>query len=319
VVAGLLAAAAVLALLGPGFSAHLRSLTSYVLAPLGDTGMYLATSIESRVGRLGRRAVSPAEVRRLLAANEELKARLNAVEGELARLIRRRRTMRALYGAIPYAQWELIPALVVGRDSLSYGQTRLLNVGRSDGAALGAGVTTRRLLTDRSKRLPQNVATISATALVGRVMDAGRFTARLQTVTDPAFEVPAKIRRVIDPSNPRKITVTVGGAGLQVLTPANNVRIPVLARGDGRGGLIVRDVNAYHNIRPGDLLVTAGDDAFLPVQVRIGKVVEVIDDPRRRGLFVSLRVAPSANLSTLREVYIVVPATASQVDRKAPR
>jgi len=226
--------------------------------------------------------------------------------------------MRALYGAIPYAQWELIPAVVVGRESLPYGRTRLLNAGLSQGAAVGAGVTTRRLLTDRSKRLPRNVATISATALVGRVIDAGRFTARLQTVTDPGFEVAAKIRRVIDPANPRKITVTAGGAGEQVLTPANNVRIPVQARGDGRGKMLVRDVNAYHNIRPGDLLVAAGDDAFLPVQARIGKVVEVIDDPRRRGLFVSLRVAPSADLAALREVYIVVPATAFKADREAP-
>jgi len=72
VLAGLLAAAAVLALLGPRSSARLRSLASYVLAPLGDTGMYLATSIESRAGRLGRRAVSPVKYQRLLETNEEL-------------------------------------------------------------------------------------------------------------------------------------------------------------------------------------------------------------------------------------------------------
>ena len=178
--AGLLAAAGGCSLLGPGFSAWLRGLVGPVLAPLGEGGMYLTTTIERRTERLGQRAVSPGEAQRLMESNAELERRLTAAEGEWARLLAQQQQMQRLYGVIPYGQWELIPARVVAVDSLPYGQTRLLNVGRSRGAAPGESVTTRRLLTDRSKRLPAGVAAIAASALAGRIVEAGPFTAQMQ-------------------------------------------------------------------------------------------------------------------------------------------
>ena len=319
ITAALLAGAAVVALLGPEFSGRLRGLTGCVLAPFGDGGMYLATAIKSRANDMGRRGLSPAEARRLREINEQLLGRLHAAEGQLDRLLRRQETLRRLYNSIPYAQWELIPAQVVGADALGYGQMRVLNAGQAQGAAAGARVTTRRLLTDRSKALPSRLATISATALVGEVIDAGRFTAQLRLITDQGFQVRAEVRRIIKANKPRTITVIQGDAAEQVLTKANNAKIPVQAAGDGRGHLIARDVNAYHNILPGDWVVTLADSEFLPAEIPIGKVIEVIDDPKRRGLFVSLRIKPVANLPALREVYIVVPAGLSPSDKETVR
>ena len=54
----------------------------------------------------------------------------------------------------------------------------------------------------------------------------------------------------------------------------------------------------------------AGDDAFLPVEARIGVVVEVGDDAKRKGLFQWVRIRPAADLASLRKVYVVVPAGA---------
>jgi len=308
VLTAMLAAAGLCALLGPGFSGRLRSAVGSVLAPLGDGGMYLATSVESRGETIGQRGLSPQEARRLADTNDRLRRSLATLEAENARLIGERGELSRLYGAIPYGQWELVPARVVAADSLPYGRSRLINAGRSRGAAADEAVTTRSLLTDRSKALPPNLAAITGSALAGRIVEAGAFTARLQLVIDRGFRTRARVHRAVDG---RRITVMEGGlATEQPLSGDRNRAIPVEARGDGTA-LLVEDVNAYHAIAPGDWLMTPGDDAFLPAQVPIGRVIEVIDDPKRRGLFVSLRVEPAADLDILREVYLVVPATTS--------
>ncbi len=308
VLAGMLVGAVIFALLGPDVSARVRRVANSVLTPFGDVGMYMTTAFKTHSG-LGREVMSPAEIRRLKEVNKELQGRLRAVEGELERLIRRQSALRDLYARIPYAQWELIPARVVAADSLPYGQMRVLNVGKYRGAVTGVLVTTRRALTDRSKALPRGLAVMSTAALVGEVVDAGRFTAQLRLITDQGFRISARIRR--DLGIARKITVTDGPAEAQPLTRANNRLIDVQAVGSGAGGLIVKDVNAYHNIVRGDWLETSGEDASLPVRIPIGRVVEVIDDPQRTGLFVSLRIEPFVDLPALREVYIVVPAGAA--------
>lgn len=314
---GLLGAAVVLSVLGPGVSRMLRGVANSVLAPFGEGGMYMATTIEGRAGELSQRAISPAEARRLAEVNRELRGRLQAVEGELGRMVRQQTTLRNLYTQIPYGQWELIPARVVAVGSLPYGQVRVVAGAR--GAAAGAQVTTRRLMTDRSKRLPSALATISATALVGELTSAGAFTAELRLITDKSFETPAKILRVIDPDNPRKITVTKGEEAIErPLTPSDPI-IDVWAQGDGADGMIVREASAYDNIRVGDWLLTSGAGRKLPARIRIGRVVEVTRETERRGLFVSLRIAPHADLGALREVYIVLPVglarTPSETDR----
>jgi len=311
--AGMLLAAAIIAILGPTTSERIRGAANSVLAPFGDGGMYLTTSLRQQAGYLGRRAISPVEARRLAEKIEELRGRTRVLEGEIARLLQEKELLGRLYGQMPYEQWEFIPARVVGADALPYGDTLVLNAGRKQGAVPGAAVTIRRLLTDRSKALPPGLATISSAAtLVGRILDASAFTARLQLVTDKDFSIRAKILRVLDPDNPRMITATGAEAQETLLTPSNNPLIDVLATGDGAGGLVVEDVYAHEQVRPGDWLVTAGDDAFLPVQVYIGKVAEVTDDAKRRGLFVSLRVEPQADLAGLWRVYVVLPLAAGQ-------
>lgn len=328
---GLLAASAVCSLLGPEFSGHLRGAANYVLTPFGDAGMYLTTSLKKRASRIGRPAVSPDEAARLAEANEQLRRRINAVEEELVRYLRRDMTLDRLYGPIPYAQWQLIPARVVGGDALPYGKTRVVNAGSSRGVAAGAQVTTRVLSTDRSKALPEGMAAvsqlpaelanISPAALVGRIARTSAHTARCRLITDRNFRINARIRRVIDRDNPRTITVRSGDAMEATLTELNNMPIDVAAVGDGRGGMIVSDVYAYDNVREGDWLVTAGGDAFLPAEIQIGKVAAVEHDPERRGLFVSLTIVPSADLEVVRDVYIVLPVAlaADQAQKGGPQ
>lgn len=341
----LLTAAVVSSLLGPDVSGWLRSATGFVITPFGDAGMYLATSLNRKVGTFGRRAVSSVEADRLAEENARLRRRLGAIEGELARQLRRQAAVDHLYGPIPYAQWRLIPARVVAADALDYGKVRLVNAGSRQGVAGGALVTSRQLITDRSKalpdglaavaelprdqsdntagaragagergrafagRLPKNLDEVAGAVLVGRITRTGAHTARLRLVSDRHFLINAMIRRVINPASPRTITLTGRDAQEVLLTERNNAPIDVVAVGDGALGLTVTGVYALDNVLPGDVLVTSGADGLLPAEVRIGTVTEVTDDPERRELFVNLKVAAAADLAAVRDVYVVVPVT----------
>jgi len=313
----LLAASAVLALLGPGPSGWLRGVAQVVLAPLGDGGMYLTTAFESHASESAMRPISPAEAKRYQEEIRRLGGQVHGVTQEYLRAKRRLEDVqgiRGLYGPIRDLPCELIPARVVGADSLPYGSTREINAGGADGAGPGAMVTTRKLITDRSKALlpaklraitaVQRLHTVAGSVLVGQLVATGRFTARLQLVTDRGFEMPARIRRIIDPADPRTIKTATAS---EKLTKRNNTPIDITVRGDGAGGLVVREVKADHNIRPGDWLVTNGGDDFLPVEVRIGTVVKVVDHSERPNWHVTVHAAPAVDLSAVRNVYIVLP------------
>lgn len=308
----LIALSVLSSLLGNGLADRLRAALHPIFAPLGDAGMYLATAFREHVHSLSGPSLTPAEAQKLIDANRELEGRLLSVERELADRIQRQQEMHTimsqLFGPVQDLPCELISARVVAADSLPYGRRNVLNVGRRQGAEPGVSVTTLRVLTDRSKALPANLAAITQAALVGRLTETGAFTARLQLVTDMGFKTPARIRRIVKPGVRRTVTiVSPSGASDVILTPEIENRYPVKveARGNGVDRLIVEGVSALHNVQKGDFLVTSGDDPFLPAEIRIGEVVSVVDAEQPN--FVTLRVQPHADLATLREVYIVVP------------
>lgn len=306
VLAILLGGSVLTAFMGPAFSARLRSMASYALAPLGDGGMYLATALKEHTRDIGQRAVSPAEARRLREERDSLVAQVRELHRQqdiLRRQIGEIQGIHRSYHPVDDAPYELVPARVVASDSLPYGDTRLLNVGRRSDVRGGDVVTT--VVTDRAKALPPRLAAITGSLLVGRLRETSAFTARLELVTDRAFKSPAYLVR--DPARPRQIIVTEGDAQSAPLTEANNLPIwcPEI-QGDGEGGILIRSVKKYHNIQPGDWVETTGL-GHPPFRIRIAKVTDVQEDPTHRGLFVNVRAQPLADLGSLREVYVVVP------------
>jgi len=318
--AGMLAFSVLTSLMGPRASGPLREAAQYILTPFGDAGMHVAVSFNSRLDELGRRSISQDEVTQLIEENERLQRKASALAVEIRRMLQQRKSEDHLYGPVPYAQWRLVPARVVAVDALPYQPALTVNAGNNQGVGRGALVTKRRLITDRSKSLPELLPAIaelpvplgetSGAVLVGRIVGTGAHTATLRLVIDNGFRIGARIRRVIDPVSPRTITLTTGEAKETLLTDQNNAPIDVVAAGDGRGRLIVKDVYAYDNVRVGDVLVTSGGEGLLPAEIHIGTVDEVSDDPERKGLFVHLVVSPAADTMTLRDVYIVVPVGA---------
>jgi len=299
----------VVTLLGPAAAGRLRGvmqLLSLPFAPFSDVGMYLTSGIKAHTAPAEE--LSDEQARQLQRENEDLRRRVNTLETHV-QLARRaftngKQVFSSLFGPSDDTPVRLIAAHVLAADSLPYGWTRVVNVGERGGAAVGMYVTQRRVLTDRSKRLPENLAVLSGTALAGRLSESGAFTARLQMVTDKAFAIRAQVRRVINPRQPRMVRV---GARLAPLRAEYNTPVEVFARGDGTTGLIVREVNKIHNILPGDALQTRPTIGSLPVAVDIGTVVKVVDDDEHPGRL-TLHVRPSVDPASLREVFIVVPA-----------
>jgi len=301
----LLAASVVTSVVGQSVSRPLRDFVRLAWAPLGDAPMYVTTAFERRISPSPD--LTDQDVRGLVEDNRRLRAQLLELSRAYEAYLRQDELKQYLYGRMPGFPCELIDARVVGADALPYGDGRLLSAGASSGVALQAAVTTRELLTDRAKALPHGLAVISTSALVGRIVEAGAFTARAQLLTDAGFGTPAQVFRIVDPRRPRQVKIVQpSAAAVAPLTAENNHLIPVWAQGDGKGGLVVRDVSENHNVLPGDWLITPRDDRFLPAGVRIGEVTEVTPDPRHVGV-VTLRVRPHADLESLREVYVVVP------------
>jgi len=293
VLVALLLAAAGLIAAGPGLAGWLRGLVAPALAPLGDGGVWLASSFRAAAGAGGADAA-----RRRAAELEDELGELRAQRGywrsradEYAQSLRDMRAFRRLYsdrfGRVPDLPADLIPARVVAADALPYGRGRVVNAGGRRGVRPGQPVTTRRARTNRRKELlPPKLRAITPTALAGIVTETGPLTARIRLVTDRAFRMPARVyARWAGQQEPRCVVAEI--------------------RGDGPGGLVLPDVKAGQGIRPGDEVVTQ-PDALLPIEVRIGEVTEVVPQPKHPK-FVTVRVRPYAELDTLRRVYIVAP------------
>ena len=298
---------------GSWVSDPLRRATQFVLAPLGDAPMYAATRIEARLHRQAAPRLSDADAEQLQAENRYLRrlsdhwqAQSEAFERQAQRLA----NFQRMYGPTVDLSCELIPAHVVGAGSLPYDRTRELSGGLRQGIRSGAAVTVREIATNRSKALPPKLAVVNESSLVGRIVDSGAFTARLQLVTDRGFQVSARIRRVIVPGRSRTVTITEGGLPRTTqLTPENNTPIDdVLAVGDGANMVVVPDVKAYYKVEAGDLLWASAEKEYLPVDIYIGKVekVELNEKDSRR---VTVYVRPYADVANVRDVFIISPLT----------
>jgi cell shape-determining protein MreC len=304
VLIGLLVVSAAMALGGRRLADPLRGLTHFAMAPLGHPLTYLAGEARQRVANVGVQSLSPSEVRQLQDENQALAAQVERLAGELRDSYDRLATVqglsRKLYGAAMDFPCELIPSRVVGAGTVPYSRSRVIT-GASADVPAGAGVTTRNLLTDRTKSLPAGLAVINAEALVGRVSESGQYTAVVQLVTDARFELWGRVWR--NPNIRREIIV---GAQRQPLGDRNNKPVDVHVRGTGGDSMVARQVALAHNIQAGDWLMTRGDDAFLPADVLVGTVADVTKDLQNPGM-VTLHVRPAAAVENLQDLYIVVP------------
>jgi len=308
VLAVLLLVSAVGSLLGSVVADPLRGLARMAIEPAGDGGMYLATAVQKRLSDAGESYISQDDAQTLAEENDSLRRQLEKVTRELLTAQRHTQTIQGiqsrLYGPTRETPNELIPARVVGGDSLPYSDTMIINAGAGQGAGVGQFVTTRVVITDRNRALPARLAVITASHLVGRLTETDAFSSRVQLITDREFQVPVQIRRIADR---RRITALSDGRPAEENLRPAHPDIEAVAQGDGARGMVIPRVKALHKIRPGDVVLTRASDGYIGTEVPVGRVVQVDDDPKKPGLFVTLRVQPFADLDSLRDVYVIVP------------
>jgi rod shape-determining protein MreC len=128
---------------------------------------------------------------------------------------------------------------------------------------------------------------LDANGVMGKVIQVGPLTSRVLLVNDPHSGVPVQITR-------------------------NGMR--AIAVGDAyTGKLRLANIPQTADIRNGDALITSGLGEHYPEGYPVGQVTSVIKDP---GLqFVTITVAPSAQLDRSRQVLLVWPNKILQVKK----
>lgn len=117
---------------------------------------------------------------------------------------------------------------------------------------------------------------IDSSGLLGQIVETSAFTSRVLLITDSSHSVPVRALR-------------------------NDVR--AIATGDGKDGLVLKDIPATLDIRTGDHLVTSGLGGRFPPGYPVGEVDSVVvqgDAP-----FARATVRPAAALDRSRQVLVV--------------
>ena len=295
-----------------GVSNYLRGRLDLILSPLADGGTYVTTTLRGRASSTLHWRPGSAEVARAFpdpdAAVEEVASfwrhRMELQRDLYAQDLIQRGLMKGFYERYADFPCELIPARVVASNAVPYEQGRTIQAAE---LPAGAMVTTRELYTGVDSPLPEKLAVLSTTGLVGQIASSEQFTARLRLVTDRGFKLPAQIVR--DPSIERRVIVPGLGGGQSVpLTPANNAPIDVTIKGDGARGVVIDDVPFDHAVAPGDWILTRGHSLEMPGRVRIAQIKKVTIH-KSNSLMRVVYAEPYVDLSTLRDAYIVRPLT----------
>ena len=238
-----------------GFSA-LRSAALDGTAPVASAGRSVVEffrGIGDSVSNYWQAGSENAELKQQLAETRRELIRRQALEYENRRLF-------ALLGLARSEQDEVTVARIVGSSYDSPRRLATLAAGSSAGVATGMPVR-------------------SPDGLLGRVLETGRWAARVMLVTDGASNVPVRLVR--------------DGT-------------PALAVGRGDGTLELRTLEVGQNpFRRGDILVTSGVGGLFPPDIPVAVVVDStndaaiarpIADPARMDYALVLRIfQPAAN------------------------
>lgn len=185
----------------------------------------------------------------------------------------------------------LISARVIGRDSLAWRHSILLEEG------LGRGIRpTQRVITShfvdvgRSGGVDVGMSVLTGEALLGEVVEASSRAARVRLLGDVESRLTVVIARVTDHD-------------VEVL----DAQFWMTGSQDGR--MIIQDV--YYDeflddglIRVGDLVLTDGRADSLPISLVVGTVVQM-DQQHQHPLLYNLVVEPAVAPESVKKVYVV--------------
>lgn len=225
-------------------------------------------SANRAVTGLGRLWETYIALRDLQRENRALRQERDHLRMQLTRLTEEAREaerLRALVGLQQQLPGQSLIARVIGRDVSAWFQSLVINRGQRDGVRPGATV-------------------ITPAGLVGRVVDVGPVSARVQLLTDDRSGVGGAIGVV---GESRALGVVVG-------------KNEALCK--------MRYVPGTEPVKEGDIVYTTGQDGIYPRGLPIGRVVSV----RRGSAMVShdILIEPSALRGPLEEVVVLMDSPA---------
>jgi rod shape-determining protein MreC len=222
-----------IAVIDPKGFAALRGIALDITAPISSAGRSVATfigDVGEGIGNYFRAGSQNAELRQQLGEAQRELHRRQALEHENRRL-------NTLLGLAQQTNDEVTVARIVGSSFEAPRRLATLSAGSAAGVAPGQAVR-------------------SPDGLIGRVLETGRWAARVLLVTDTASNVPVRMAR--------------DGT-------------PALAVGRGDGTIELRTLEVGQNpFRRGDLLVTSGIGGLYPPNIPVA-VVTGYDGERAIG------------------------------------
>ena len=230
-----------LSLWQPAAFAPLRGLATDAVAPVGEVSAATRTTSQNLFGSIAGYFQAGSQN---AALREEVElARIRLAEAEAVKAENRR--LKALMGLRETSAPPVVVARLVGSTATSTRRHAFLGAGSRDGVAPGMPVVSER-------------------GVVGRVLEAGRISARVLLLTDTESVLP--VRRAKDD-------------------------VIAFAEGRGDGLLRIRLVNLGINpLKPGDLMITSGAGGYY----RPGIAVAVISKLTPDGGIARLVAEPAA-------------------------
>jgi len=259
-------------------SIRLTGLGSHFPNPVGGFLQSVLSPIEKPILQLGNgirdntRAIW--DFRRVQLQNDTLLKKVDQLTGDNLTLkqqvlagMRFEELDQGQFRSPTLAKYKKIGASVINRNPTSWYRTLTLNRGSKDGVAV-------------------NDPVIGSLGLVGKVVSVSPTTAEVLLILDGEGQVSALVH---DSAGNATFGIVQGSYKRSSrLTPEGNIQM-LFKRED--------------NVNAGDLVLTAGAGGVYPIDVPIGKVVDIQLDPT--GLLKTAYIEPLVNFDTLEEVYIV--------------
>lgn len=196
----------------------------------------------------------------------QLQGRLNQLafeQNQLSLCLEENEKIKKLLGSPLPASWKFMEAKVLG-----ISERMRIDKGEKDGVREGMMV-------------------ISENILVGKVVVVNENDSLVQLLSEPDLKIPVVVKQ---PSSDK--TKTVGG-----------VQARGLLSGQGGEKMLLDRVLQSEDIQKGDLVVTIGEEGWLP-DLLIGQIVDVV--PKSAEVYQKARVSPLVDISQLRMVFIII-------------
>ncbi len=193
--------------------------------------------------------------------NERYKKALIAMKEENHRLQEELQLSHRLKGLLQYKDKSALPttsAGIIAYNTAKWTRTAVINKGSTDG-------------------LSRNMAVLSPSGVVGRIIEVTPSTATVLLNTDPRSNIEAMVERT---------------------------RVKAIAEGNGKGQLILKYVRELDDVRAGDDVITSGFSGLFPKGLVIGEVTTV--KKGRDNFFNYIEVTPNVDFKSLEDVLVVI-------------